>query len=316
MKYWYKILLFNALLCTSAFFYVRYLEIREVIPHFSMSMSFDAKLWHLYQKKPTKVDVLAVGSSLTFYNLNTDVLLNHLNPKYSYYNFASWQFSSQDLKECWPFLSKNINPKVVILLDYQSLYTEAINSREKDLPHPWELSLFYNNIYKGYSYLKTLNYCNMIDRSKSIYEKYTDSRERFDNLNFDANGGTFIDSPFDRNEKPFTHRSFAMDESLYESLEQVCLTLQNENSKLIYVNFPYRPSDLKTGLAAEVEKHTKRVRAIVNRYQHLFVEDSTFALHDSLYYNSGHLNKHGAEIFTKCFLNKINLDSILEEKMP
>jgi len=293
----YKILIFTLLTYGSIVLYRIYLEQKNIAPRLSDSGSFDVKMWHLKHTQVKEIDILGIGSSLTYFDLNTSVLLKSIPPDLHYYNFASWHFTVRDIDRISQFIGDYIQPKVLLWIDSQSLYTTEAIDEEKNIPSSVELDLYFTGIFSEYSYLKGGNLDGLIKYTKWMNEELKKKDKKLGNQSLDMNGGTYIVD----HRKLSSGKEYNNDGRSYTYLEKVCSYFKRKNITILYVNMPspnQKYHDKTT--ASYIKAHDLRVSNIIKKNGHLFCsKEQVGNIPDSLYADNGHLNKCGGEWFTK-----------------
>ncbi len=274
-----------------------YLEQKNIAPRLSDSGSFDVKMWHLKHTQVKEIDILGIGSSLTYYDLNTSVLLKSIPPNLHYYNFASWHFTARDIDRTSEFIANHIRPKLLLWIDCQSLYTAEALVEEKNIPSSLELDLYFTGTFCEYSYLKGGNLDGLIKYTCWINDELKKTKKNSGNQSLDINGGTYINEQ----RKISAVKEYRSVEKSYVYLEKVCSYFKRKNITILYVNMPSPNQKYhnKT-VAAYIKAHDLRVSDIIKKNGHLFCsKEQVGDLPDSLYADNGHLNKCGGEWFTK-----------------
>jgi len=310
----FKILLFTLLVLLSMHFYTQLLNRKGLIPVFSSSSSFDTKLWKYYrQHQADGVDVLAIGSSLTYYNLNSDIVLKNIPVHSQYYNLSSWHFTTEDLLKMSYFIKHSVKPKMLIWLDTEYLYKEQAKTKEdKSIPNSLELSLFDKGFYE-FSYLKSLNLLRMKNRSTQLIKEINSGTKVFGNQSIDNWGGTFIQDNPNFVEK----KHYLPDSSAYQRLNELCKFFEENNIKIIYVNSPYSSFSSKSAQDREnIVKHAETVKQIVEASGNIFVDGYSFSgKSDSLFADDGHMNLAGSQWLTTNIFQNEKVKSLVKTNL-
>ena len=80
------------------------------------SSTFDEKLEAIRARQHKPIDVLAIGSSMTLQNLNSQVVLQHLPPGATYYNAGAMGIHIASIRKMLELLEPRFHPKAVILV--------------------------------------------------------------------------------------------------------------------------------------------------------------------------------------------------------
>jgi len=298
----YKIIfLATPFLCIFVYFSLANYEMP--IPLISKSISFDAKLHHYSKNNINQVEILAIGSSMTLNNLNSDVMVNKL--KLKYYNFSSWGLQISDIHYLLKYYANKLLPRFVIIC---SNTTEFGPKGTIEPPTFNELRIY--DMFNWYFYFKNPNIFKFA-KQNIRYKKYL-SDNSYTNLSFDRYGGAALNIPKENISLTRWNRQFDFpkDDSAaqYLELDQLAKFLNKNNIKLIFIQTPMRKgylSDAKSNLL--IGKHFTKCKDIVESNNGIYgnFHDTTI-FDDSLFVDQLHLNEKGSVVFTKQVVNLIN----------
>lgn len=261
-----------------------------IYPVLTNSQFFDYKMLEALRHPPGEVKLMAMGSSVTLYDLDSRMLGRDLG--LAYYNFASWGMQITDIGAVLHVLVKEYRPSYVLICSSPRDFMYPATGSYFDYAHTAD---WIRERFPEYFYL--LNY----NPVHSLYLRRYESRRP----HLDAWGGASVDEMWqgfvwnDNDE----HLDFptADAELQYRALDSLCAFLRAEKVGLIFAQSPmearYTNTDVrKRALAA----HFERCRAIVGRWgQHYLNYYDTTVFSDSLFADLTHLSKAGQEVLTQ-----------------
>lgn len=208
-------------------------------PLMTNSISFDAKLKNVEDRKDKHADLLAIGSSMTLNNLDSKVITDSLTQ--SYYNLASWGLQMDDIKKMLEYYVPIVKPKAVLIAsstrDFEAMGNETVSSY---INTPEYLKNF-----KPYFYYENFNPLLSIAVRKK--ELITDSKltDNYSSLAYDKNGGVLLNvSPANiatggRWDAKFPFPT-KFTEHQYKVLDSLADFLNKKNIKLFFIQQPIR----------------------------------------------------------------------------
>jgi len=272
----------------------------KVIP-FICSVSFDSKIYELKQRHFETIDNIAVGSSMTLNNLNTEVFLKYINNE-SFYNVSSWGQGIKFDRDVIMILVARYSPKRIIMVTSASdFHDDALDNKKS---------------------IKTYLYTDLLDipfmTINKINTQFYDSDEDYmncknavndyTNLRYDDCGGIELNVYGDNisTERWNSTSPFRFDRKndSYKSLIEICKYLKSQNVDLLFVNTPTRQHYYCNNYK-DVEKHIQLCDSIVSSYGFFYSNEMSFEQYqDSLFADCSHLNVEGAKMLTNAFCKK------------
>jgi hypothetical protein len=268
-------------------------------PNLTPSYSFNDKMRFARTKK---ADIITVGSSMSLDNLSSDVIINNFNTR-SYLNLSSWGLTPKDMFFIIKIYSSIYKPSTVIIasnyLDFQSTDKEFDH---KELTNylkgpPTEFSDFFINFSASYYF------------TNFVYHKYTTSDNNFyESLIYDKYGGISFDpSKFKIDREIWNKIDISnLREASYYYLDRISFFCRQNKIRLLFFQTPIREGIYKNLSKDWLLKHISRVKAIVLKNNHTFIDANDRFWPDSLYIDAVHFNATGARKFTKYCFDKIN----------
>jgi hypothetical protein len=264
---------------------------------------FDYKMFDMQKHRIGDVTIMATGSSMTQYALNSEMIVNHFHQ--SYYNFASLGFQVSDMRTELNLFVKEHHPKYVIMC---SSIGDFMRGRG------WDTS--YRN-YFDVSRLIRADFpeCFYLSNYSSVYAIWHRKNvSRY--ISMDPWGGMPRTVPLkDIDWKAWNmHWDFPTPytTSQYRELDSLAASLREQGIKLIFIQSPIKVAFVNTpGLKVSLARHFDTCRSIVEGQGALYLnyyDTTTFT--DSLFFDQFHLQAAGGRVFTKKLLT--DLDTIIK----
>ncbi|WP_214073848.1 hypothetical protein [Mucilaginibacter sp. dw_454] len=256
----------------------------DYLPVITSSSMFDTKMMIAQKKQMGQIDLLAVGSSMTFYQLNSQLMVNTFHR--SYYNLASWGLQMGDIKLLLGAFIPQYRPHYVIICSSVGDFSRSPNASYHNFA---DAPLFMRRHMPELFYFKNFSSIRHIIRTKK--DAYP--------IVFDAWGGAQIkvDPRNDLHIKlPFPT---VYTPAAYRSLDSLAGMLALNNIKLIFIETPIRQSEIDAATKQHYQQHFARCSDIVTRHSGTYLNyynPSVFT--DSLFADNYHLNHKGATIFS------------------
>ena len=267
-------------------------------PIMTNSIFFDHKMGQLQKHPVGDIKLLAVGSSMTLYSLNSPIITQNIHAPY--YNFASWNLQISETRVCLSQLVKDYHPHYVLICSAPGDFTQANNPTYLNYTHT---PRFIRNHIPEWFYFANFHSLHQI-----FLRKYSASYV----LDMDPWGGGMgiFEMPRRNNGRDdpddllwqklldFKSPYFA---TQYKELDSLCASLQEAKVKLIFAQVPLKPALITTdSLSRLVADHVQRCRTIVESHGGAYLNYcDTAAFRDSLFRGSIHFTAEGSKVFTK-----------------
>jgi hypothetical protein len=210
--------------------------------------------------KEGRVNILAVGSSMSLNNLHSEVVVEHFGDS-SYLNTGIWGARIDQTTALASFLIDELRPRTVILVSNMDDWIKGED-------YAVDTSLFRRYLTRWSpieSYLYTLRpvfYLREMERNRSR----ANDPGHFDHLQLDAWGGALLNVPADRITEDRNRRAIPtrdnVNEDQYKALEDLSQMVAAKGCRLIFIQSPYRDGLQTAELRSIVAGHEARVRAI------------------------------------------------------
>ncbi len=273
--------------------------------NFSNSYSFNEKILFMknYEQQP---EIIAVGSSMTLNNLHSEELIKNTYTK-NYLNTASWGSSMGDNFYFIKKLNAVYKPKAIVIV---SNITD-FNKVQKQVDYEWVESYLKSEYYqiikkaienldKEY-YKRNFEYAKKVRVCRNDYECL--DYDEYGTLNFDTTN--FIIQDYRWKGKYFDKMPIELQYSYLDSISRYC---KEKNIKFLFFNSPLRENlwkEDKGNKKSIQQSHIVKIKIIVEKYGHVFVDSSEKDWNDSLFVDAIHFNEYGAKQFTEYCFSKI-----------
>jgi len=270
-------------------------------PVITNSGLFDAKVRHIKQQHVGDIKLMAIGSSITLYELKSDLVKQNFD--IPYYNFASWGIQVSDMRVVLNDYVNEYHPKYVIMCATLGEFRGAAN--ESYLNY-FNTPRFIRNNLPEYFYFKNYNSIHQL-----IWRKYFEYP-----INFDRWGGAPLTiKRKDINRKMWdAHDVFPTryTQANYIALDSIARFLSAKGVKFIFAQAPIKKSYANTPLYQQrLQAHFDKCRQIIESHGGIYLNYySTAVFTDSLFVDQYHLQDAGARIFTTEVIG--NLKSIIK----
>lgn len=306
-KFVYIFLSFTAIIVSLILtgLFVAYRTGNLAAPPITGSISFDEKLHYIARTKQVEdIDVLAVGSSMTFNNLSSEPVADRISKKFI--NFSSWGLTIEQTAYLIKFLVPLYKPKIVIVVSspmdfYYSNRTPALFDKN-------EVKQYLLNLDVVQSYSKHFDPIYLFNSSRDIKD-LRESNNRYESLLFDSYGGVLLDidkSAINKQRWNTRIDPAKLDPNAYRAFESLALFLKQQNIAFIMLQPPMRRAAVQD-LSGQLAQHWQKIEDVSSGTSLTFInmhEQLDFA--DDLFVDYAHLNSKGAEIFTRKFLDIVS----------
>lgn len=259
-------------------------------PIVTNSTFFDVKMLAVQKHHIKNIKLLAMGSSITLYELNSKMIVQNFN--LPYYNFASWGLQIADMNRLLTSLVKINKPKYIIICSSLTDFANAPNSSYLNYINTND---YIKDNFPEFFYFKNYNSIHQIIRRK--FDTYP--------LVLDNWGGASLSaSAMDKNNGKWNkHDIFPTKytRSNYEALDSLSSFLNDQKIKLVFVQAPLKNSYASTGQYDHLlVTHFNRCRSIIEGNGGIYLNYyNTTIFTDSLFVDQYHLQSGGSVILTK-----------------
>jgi len=266
-------------------------------------MSFNAK--GLFAKErgwKDNLTVLAIGSSMTLNNLNSETIVREFGK--SYFNISSWGLKMEEDFKIIKICDSFYKPKIVLissnLIDFQ------LSSKSID----------YNNfkkyVFKGNTHISLYNNLKQFFEDSKKYHNYRANDKTYRYLSFDSYGGiNYSPKNFKILKERWNGENFRYlkaDENQYRYLDSIARFCSTRDIKFIFAQSPYRKgwtSNLSDAESDILESHILRIKKIIEENKGSFINSQLRKWDDSLFVDYSHLNKVGSKIYTSYIIESL-----------
>lgn len=277
-------------------------------PNFSNSISYNEKMQFMHRNfHNSTVKVLAVGSSMTLNNLDSEMIAEKFNTT-QYLNSASFGQNMKENFELIKICNQLYKPKNIIIC---SNYIDFYGTIKKI---DYKLITEYLSEVNNHSllfYLKAFDLHHLLNQAKATKVSKAIEHEQ-DYLGYDKYGGVVLMAKNfniipDRWEgKSFTHDK--LDSKQYQYLDSIAAYCHAKNIILYFIQTPFRKGfydKLDSDRKNLIENHVDQSEKIIRKYPHYYVNTNKVAWPDSLFVDYTHFNETGALLFTRYWTKEV-----------
>jgi len=283
-------------------------------PMFSNRFSFDEKMRFMRMTNSYDTDFVVLGSSTGLNNFSSEILLHDPRIKNSYFNFSAWGFTTHSILKYWKLIKKIASPKVLILslnlFEFQE-YNEKLIFNEGDITG------YLSGISPIWYYLKC-HKSGLIDRIRKVGHRRRINNE-FGSIRFDKGGGVLLEVPesYKMANVPWRDevKPNGFVESAYVALDDLLIRAKKSGVIVVIVEGPlqvqYYDGDHEF---AFLKRHWARVETAAKENDAFFLNMQGLDIpNKNLFADSIHLNREGANFFTKALLKRMDEKGIFQK---
>jgi hypothetical protein len=283
--------------------YVYYHKDYLPAPRYTGNVALNEKLLTLSALPKDSIEVIAVGSSMTLNNLASSPVVELLGTR-AYVNLGAWGLGIRETTELLPAFVDRLRPSTVILVtNLMDFEPQATLSNE-------EIATVVHKLQEGRNIWDHLRYWDspwFLRQMELNRIRYHD-RGNYEFLGFDEHGAATLEVPKERilpsrfDEQP--PKAKDLDSTLYTRVEEMAGWLRARDIDLILLRSPYRQG-LQTPQLKELDQlHGERLQRILAKAGHRSADGNEFEWADSLFNDASHLDRAGAEAFTRWALER------------
>lgn len=274
----------------------------QVLIRFTNSISFDAKIYETRRLTEDNYDYIALGSSMTLNNLNSNTLQGFLNESGDqFYNFASWGTTIQDNETWLEILLEKYNPKGVIMFSSMEDFEGNNKPIDKEDVSAYIRGRQQSSFYLKHSVFNDLTYMNE-------YKELAGDTLSYDSLHFDGYGGVNLAVYTDSIEANRWNKTFSEvyeeNNIQYEALKTISKLLKEKDIDFYFIQMPSRPNYVADENARNVlNQHVARCESIINETGQIFYNGIDYELFSDFFFSDyTHLNVEGSMLITDLFI--------------
>ena len=300
MRVFLKNMLFCALLAGLLFLYV-FVQ-KDQVWKITNSISIDAKLAYGRIMDAEDLDIIALGSSMTLNNLNSEKVIESLAYDLKFFNYGAFGLQIQDMKIMLENLLQTSDPQCIIIVSNIPEFVDDQESRYsgKDLRNYMDGHLW-NDVLLAVRY----GFPNNLDSIKD-YEYYRNQIYDYGSLNYDAYGGVAL-QVYGENINDVRWNVVLEEDAKemnYVALEKLCKLASDNDIRLYFAQSPSRAHYTSGEGSKEImQAHMERCREIVEgsgQYYYSIIDPEKYE--DIYFADYTHLNREGSQLFTEEFM--------------
>ena len=299
-----------SLLCITTLLGFLYYEGSLAPPPLTGNISFDLKAEILREKDPTSCKVLAVGSSMTLNNLDSNVIVRSLGVEGQFLNVGAWGRRIGQTRAFLEVLLEKYHPQLVIMVTTATDFVDIGKDEDFDRIH---LSRF----IQGSPYWLTAAKYFSLSHYRYYRGEMLQSKHRndiFNSLQFDPHGGVSLNVTRDsdprwerrRNE---AHGLGARSPRQYQQLIVIANLLRERGIEFVVAQAPIRTEAFERKKET-ITQHWQQLNQIASTNQIRFVNlHNQLTLQEDCFGDGTHLNSKGARRFTTALVDHIQQEN-------
>ena len=265
-------------------------------PIITDSSFFDRKVMEIGKQRGKNITLLAAGSSVTLYELNSQVILDSLHV--SYYNLGAWGLQIAETRALVEAVVTSCHPKYVVLC---STIRDFLAQKHEIYLKYTNANRYIRTVFPEFFYFLTYRSLHQI-----AFRKAHDF-----SLEQDAWGGCQLtiqkkDIPLDKwNEHDVFPTGYTEEE--YRELDSLCAFLKEKDITFIFAQVPIKASYTNTPARKQIiDAHFDRCRSIVGTQGGIYLNYYNPGIFtDSLFFDQYHLQASGSVILTREFASDL-----------
>ncbi|SOE72061.1 hypothetical protein SAMN05446635_4310 [Burkholderia sp. OK233] len=280
--------------------------VRIPAPRLSASEAFNEKsAWLRERLTPTNCDVLVIGSSVALNDMDGQQLARSLKTS-NIINAASWGLNIEDLPTFYTHLSQHCKFRTVILA---TTYVDFEDHWEKDID--WQAFERYLSGAQLEPYIQSPDLYYYTRRVTAGWHD-RDHPGNVDSLDFDHGGSVLLscakhDLADERVYGYRTHPISSLRPAAYAALAQLAGQVRQDGARFIIVSTPVE-AVARAQFGTTLKTFWQPIEKFAQTHSIEFVYGQTeLALADTSFVDYLHLNRCGAEAFTRWFVHSLSV---------
>ncbi|MFM7021850.1 MAG: hypothetical protein ACKOXB_02645 [Flavobacteriales bacterium] len=295
------IVIIGVFLMAFIYFKVNHLDIKYLSsPKISNSDSFNDKISYL--SKRTAARNIALGSSLSLENLNSQSIIHYIGST-DYINTASWGMTmKEDFILLKGYCNRAIPSRIFMSSDIVDFQLRSFEIDEQDM----------NNLLQSkklaWLYLKHPDFRDYLETS-NLYRDRKSTDTIKETLKYDDYGAILYPYEYFHtpklNVEAFIKGAPIPKEPMYQFLDSICAFSSRNNIKIYFFQNPLCESYTAVARQKYYRDHARRVAKILQSHNHFYLDPNDTTWADSLFMDGMHLNEKGSKLYTDYCLRKI-----------
>lgn len=277
------------------------------LPNFSNNISFNAMIHNIrHNHINDSIDVLAVGSSMTLNNVDSNTIVKYLGK--NYLNASAW---GNNIEEDFNLLTTFLPFYDIKYLIISSYYGD-FHGGDVDLLSEQRFKKIRFFLKTGISPLEDFLNIKYILQKTREYNNFKKNIYDYTSLNYDPYGGVLLPKQNFKisqnrwNGEDIVNTSIKLRQ--YDFLYEISKLCAKKEIILIFVNNPIRKGFYETRDNIELnilQVHSEKVFKILNEDKHIFIDTQNILWDDDLFVDYAHLNNEGAKKYTEYFISRL-----------
>lgn len=273
-------------------------------PRLTANIAVNEQVHRLTRMPKERVEVLAIGSSMTLNNLASDPVVEHFGTTH-YQNAAAWGIGASELELYGPVLVHHFKPRLVIVV------TNMMDLQRGSPMSPVDTATLAEHLRSDggpLTYLRHWNAPYYLRQMETNRIRFSDPGN-YEYLGYDAHGGSTLDVPDERIDRDRFDapppRSADLDTARLSAFTRFARYLSTHEVDLLVFCSPYRDGLRDQVTDQDAARYVDRLRGILDPMGHRLVNGYAGHWPDSLFSDASHLDRSGAEAFTRWCLHQL-----------
>lgn len=267
------------------------------------SISLDARLYEMKNMDAGHFDVVALGSSMTLYQLDGETFVEHLDEGASFYNFSAWGLQISDSRKLLEYIVETYSPHSVVIFGNIADFDGAA---ESTIDMKAVRSYLDDQAWNDVKNILDFGYPNNRETRKEYLDRRYAPTDLNEDLRYDQWGGVLLDV-YGEDILEGRYNAYYTGEPRqlqYDELADIAAYLADRNITLYYVQTPCREHYLSERQEAYdiFVRHCDTCRNIIESnggYYQSFFDYNEYT--DKYFADCIHLNIDGALKLTEEF---------------
>ncbi len=271
-------------------------------PPFAKSISFDEKVVWLRHHAQSRIDLLALGSSMTLSDLDSEALVAHRQGR-NFVNASSWGLKIRHINKFLRLLDGIYEIKSLLIcvspVDFRA------DERGDEVPHRQLVDRYLRGGSQPLAQILLFSGDYFVGNLKKM-DFYRHRNNHYQSLLYDRYGGvSFVADGFAIDENRWQGKFLeqaAPDERNFQALVELAGYCRERGIGLCLWTTPARQQVVDRFAKDLFAAHLLRLRKLAESQRFDLFEANNDAFDDSMFVDWGHLNEKGAKLYTTSML--------------
>jgi len=273
-------------------------------PRLTGNVALNEQIHRVAELPSGRIQVLALGSSMTLNNLASGPVVEHFKTL-EMINAGAWGMGAFETALLGPELVEHLDPSTVIMVTNLMDFIPGTPLNEKEVAAIREHLAHGGSFWDYFTFWDAPWFLRQMGLNRI---RFTDPGN-YEYLGFDTHGAATLEVPQDRifplrfNKPP--PKPEELEENIYAAFASFSAWLRERDTDLIVLLSPYRKGLQDAELERMNAAHALRLKKILDASGHRMVNGNERLWPDSVFNDSSHLDRAGAEQFTRWALDRL-----------